>query len=76
MEELVDMDTNILSEHQQNDHIEIEQKEEANESATKSQSKGKQVARKSTKRAKCWEHFAEIKENDERVASKSVSIMV
>jgi len=41
------------SEHQLNDPIEIEEEEEANQRATQSKSKGKQVARKSSPTAEC-----------------------
>jgi len=34
------------------------------------QARAKQVARKSTQRAKCWEYFIEIKENGKRVVGK------
>ena len=66
-EESVDMDTNIPSEHQSNDPIEIEEEEEASERVTQSKI---QVARKSTQRAKCWEHFEEFKENGKRMVGK------
>ena len=61
MEESVDID--IDNPHQVNDPIEIEKEEEPTQGAPISKSKGKQVARKSTQRAECWEHFIEIKEN-------------
>ena len=70
MEESVDMDTNIPSEHQQNRPIEIEEEEEATQEPSQSKSKCKQVARNYSQRAKCWQHFDEIKENGKRVAGK------
>ena len=71
VEESDDMDTNVPSERPVNDPIEIEEEEEEQtERATKSMSKGKQIARKSTQRAECWDHFEEIKENGKRVAGK------
>ena len=70
MEESFDMDADP-SEHQPNDPIEIEEEEEEQtQRATKSMGKGKQVDRKSTQRAECWDHFEEIKENGKRVAGK------
>ena len=44
MEESADMDTDILSEHPLNDPSEIEEDKEVKERATKSKSKGEQVA--------------------------------
>jgi len=73
VEESVDLDANVPSEHQPvqpDDPIEIEEEEEASQGATQSKSKGKQVARKCTQRAECWNHFEEIKENGKRVAGK------
>jgi len=49
-EESGDMDTDIPSEHQPNDPIEIEEEEEASQRATQSKT---QVVRKSTQRAEC-----------------------
>jgi len=45
LEESVDMDTDIPSEHQPNDPIEIEEKEEESQKAMQSKNKGKQVGR-------------------------------
>ena len=70
MEESVDLDVNVPSEHQLDDPVEIEEEEEASQGATQNKSKGKQVARKCTQRAECWNHFEEIKENGKRVAGK------
>jgi len=61
------MDTDISSEHQPNDPIEIGEEEEANQRATQSK---KQVVRKSTQRAECCEHVEELIENGKRVAGK------
>jgi len=70
MEELVDIDTDIPCEHQPNNPIEIKEEEEPTQKATKSKSKGKQVVRKSTQSAECWDHFEQIKENGKRVVRK------
>jgi len=73
VEESVDLGANAPSEHQPvqpDDPIEIEEEKEASQGATQSKSKGKQVARKCTQRAECWNHFEEIKENGKRVGGK------
>ena len=57
------MDTNILSEHQENHPIEIEE-EEATQEALPTKCKGEQVANNYSQSVECCKHFTEIKEND------------
>lgn len=70
VEELVDMDTDIESDHPGNDPIKIKEEEEPTQGVPKSKSKGKQVVRKSTQRAECWQYLKEIKDNGKRVVGK------
>ena len=69
MEESVDMDTDIPSEHQANRPIEIKEDEEATQEPSQRRRNGKQMARNYSQRAKCWQHFDEIKENGKRADS-------
>ena len=70
MEESIDVDTDIPSEHQANWQIEIEEDKEATQEPSQRQRCGKQVARNYSQRAESWKHFDEIKENGKRVARK------
>jgi len=73
MEESVHMETDIPSEDHDNVPIEIEEVQEddtTQEAPSQTTSKGKQVANQYGRRAECWSHFIEIKENNKRVAGK------
>ena len=66
------METDIPSEDHDKDNlpIEIEEEETTQEAPPTTKSKGKQVANSYSRRAECWSHFIEIKENGKRVAGK------
>jgi len=70
VEESIHLDTDIPSNDHANRPIEIEEEEEEEptQEASQSRSKVKQVAKKYSQRAECWQHFIEIKKNDKRVA--------
>ena len=75
MEESVHMamETDIPSEdHDKVDNvpIEIEEDDTTQEAPSQTKGKGKQVANQYGRRAECWSHFTEIKENGKRVAGK------
>ena len=70
MKESVHMEIDILSEDHDNVPIEIEEDETTQEAPSQTKSKGKQVANSYSRRAECWSHLIEIKENGKRVADK------
>jgi len=70
IEESVNMETDIPSEDHDNVPIEIEEDETTQEAPPQTKSKGKQVGNSYCRRAECWSHFIEIKENGKRIAGK------
>ena len=71
MKESVDKDIDIPSADHDNQPIEIEEEEEATQETPPTKRKGKQVANNYSRRAECWNHFIEIKENGKRMVGKS-----
>ena len=72
MEASVYMETYIPSEDHDKDNLpmEIEEEETTQEAPLTTKSKGKQVANSYSRRAECWSHFIEIKENSKRLDGK------